>query len=115
MNYFPKMAGKRNQLNNFSNRAAAASHCAASCGVKVCSSKEFRTTSRAASCDSRWPSAMAWIENVAQRGAFGRAGEHGNFQRVGGELVQRGVLAAAADDVQPLDFFADEPLECGAA
>ena len=50
-------------------------------------------------------------QDVAERGAFGRAGEHGNFQRVGGELIERHVLAAAADDVQPLDFFADEPFE----
>ena len=36
------------QLNNFSKRAAAASHCAESCGVNVFNSKEFRTISRAA-------------------------------------------------------------------
>jgi hypothetical protein len=40
------------QLSNFSKRAAAASHCAESCGVNVFNSKEFRTISRAAACDS---------------------------------------------------------------
>ena len=47
--------------------------------------------------------------NIAERGAFRRAGEHGNFQRVRGELIQRCVLTAAADDVQFLKFFAGEP------
>ena len=42
---------------------------------------------------------------VAGGGAFGRAGQHGDFQHVGGKLIEHHGLAAAPDDVQPLDFL----------
>ncbi len=47
-------------------------------------------------------------QNVAERGAFGRANDDGNIQRVGGKLIQCRVLAAAADDMEALDFPAGE-------
>ena len=50
-------------------------------------------------------------QNVAEGGAFRRSGDDGDLERVGGILIERGVLAAAADDVEALDFLAGEPFE----
>ena len=43
--------------------------------------------------------------DVASGGGFGRPGEDGNASGVGGELIEEIVVAAAADDVEQLDFL----------
>ncbi len=43
-------------------------------------------------------------QHIARRGRLGRAGQHGNLQGVGGELIQQPVAAAAPHQVQPCQF-----------
>ena len=49
--------------------------------------------------------------DIAERGRFDRAGEHGAAGRVGGELIQQPVARSAADDVDLLDGMAGQLLE----
>src|SRR5436189_571943 len=49
--------------------------------------------------------------DVAERGRFDRAGEHGATGRIGSELVQQPVARTAADDPDLVEAAAGQPLE----
>ena len=44
-------------------------------------------------------------QNVAGRGGFGRPGENGEVDGIGGELIEQIVVAAAANDVETFHFI----------
>src|SRR5687768_13042961 len=50
-------------------------------------------------------------DDIAGGGGFGGAGENGNSGGVGGELIEEIVIAAAADDVETIDFLIRELLD----
>jgi hypothetical protein len=49
-------------------------------------------------------------QQVADRGRLGRAGDHRQAARVGGQLAQQRISGAAADNVHPISVLARQPL-----